>query len=156
MCVGSPQTLEIPPSLFFPAVFHIFIFILLYLITAIPLSISFISSSTHPSIQAFKSHLSLFTSCIRSNSSSCFNLRKPPNMDVLFPFRQFSCLCPQISVFSHGPSRRINYLLVSFKDTEWCRALHISIGRLQQIILWWWCPVVCFQRETIYFLNLSR
>lgn len=55
VCVRSPQTLKLFSSLFFPAVFYIFIFISLYLITAIPLSISFIPSSLlsrHPSVHA--------------------------------------------------------------------------------------------------------
>lgn len=63
--VRSPQTLEILSS-FFPALFYIFIFILLYLITHIPLSISFIpSSSLFPSLHPrFQSSLSLSTSRI--------------------------------------------------------------------------------------------
>ncbi len=74
--------LKILSSLFFPAVFCIFIFILLYLITAIPLSVSFIPFISlfpffHP---RFQSYLSLSTSRIQSNSSPCFiPLKAPPS-----------------------------------------------------------------------------
>lgn len=88
LCVlRSPQTPKVLSSLFFPAVFYIFIFVSLYLIAAIPLSISFIpSSSLFPSLHPrFQSYLSLSTSGIQSNSSPCFILRKAPHMDVLSP-----------------------------------------------------------------------
>ena len=70
----SPQTPQILSSLFFPAVFYISIFILLYLITASPLSISFIPCSTlfpslHPRSQ---SYFNLPTSRIQSKFISVF------------------------------------------------------------------------------------
>lgn len=72
-------------SLFLPSAFNIFIFILIYLITAIPPSSSLIpSSSLPPSVHPlFQSSLSPFSSHIQSNSSPCFILRKPPHLDVL-------------------------------------------------------------------------
>lgn len=87
-CVRTPQMQKILFSLFFPAVFYIFIFILLYLITVIPLSISFIPASSlfasvHP---LFQSHLSLSTSHLQSNSSPCFIPRKPSHLDFLSLF----------------------------------------------------------------------
>lgn len=101
MCARSLQTLKIL-SFLFPAVFYIFIFISLYLIAAIPLSISFIPCSlVFPSLHPhFQSYLSLSTSGIQSNSSPCFILGKPPHLDVLSQFYSSIFLSIKSNLFS--------------------------------------------------------